>query len=69
MVSGIRQGVFPANPGEMGHNGFINCQYCDFDALCPSRRGYVWETKKGDGDAAIYRQLAEGDTEDRGSEG
>jgi RecB family exonuclease len=68
VVSGIRQGVFPANPGERGQNGFINCQYCDFNALCPSRRDYVWETKKGDDAAAIYRQLAEGDSEEAGQE-
>ena len=60
VVSGIRQGVFPANPGEMGRDGFINCQYCDFNALCPSQRGYAWESKKGDDAAAIYLQLAEG---------
>ena len=68
VVSGIRQGVFPANPGGMGRDGFINCQYCDFDSLCPSRRGYIWETKKSDDAAAIYRQLAEGDSEDSGAE-
>ena len=68
VVSGITLGVFPANPGEMGRDGFINCQYCDFDSLCPSRRGYIWETKKSDGVAAIYRQLAEGDSEDSGAE-
>ena len=68
VVEGIRSGVFPANPGEMGRYGFINCQYCDFDSLCPSRRGYIWETKKSDDSAAIYRQLAEGDSEDSGAE-
>ena len=68
VVRGIRSGVFPANPGDVGRNGFVNCQYCDFDALCPSRRGYIWETKKGDNAAAIYRQLAEGDPEDHLSE-
>ena len=68
VVSGIRSGVFPANPGEMGQNGFINCQYCDFNSLCPSQRGYVWENKKGDSAAAIYRRLAEGDLDDSGPE-
>lgn len=63
VVSGISQGVFPANPGKLSGEGFVNCQYCDFDTLCPSRRGYVWETKKMDDAAAIYRQLAEGDPE------
>ncbi len=68
VVSGIRSGVFPANPGEMGLHGFINCQYCDFNSLCPSQRGYVWENKKGDSAAAIYRRLAEGDQDDGGPE-
>ena len=64
VVSGIRRGVFLANPGDMGRNGFVNCQYCDFDSLCPSGRGNAWESKKGDDAAVIYRQLAEGDPED-----
>jgi RecB family exonuclease len=62
VVSGIRKGVFPANPGEMGRDGFVNCHFCDFSTLCPSRRGDVWERKKNDEAAAIYRELAEGDS-------
>ncbi len=68
VAGGIRAGVFPANPGEVENNGSPNCRYCDFDTLCPTRRGYIWETKKGDDAAAIYRQLAEGDPEDQAPE-
>ena len=68
VVSGIRQGIFPANPGDSWNGNFVNCQYCDFKSLCPSRRGYNWETKKSDDAVAIYRQLAEGDPADDGAE-
>ena len=64
VVSGIRRGVFPANPGDIGRDGFVNCQFCDFSALCPSRRGDAWERKKNDEAAAIYRKLADGDSPD-----
>ena len=59
VVEGIRAGVFPANPGDPRENGFANCRYCDFDALCPSRRDEVWELKKEDPRVAAYRELAE----------
>lgn len=67
-VSGIRQGIFPANPGKFWNGSFENCRYCDFNSLCPSRRGYIWETKKGDEAVALYRLLAEGEQEDDGAE-
>ncbi len=68
VVSGIRKGIFPANSGGRTDNGFANCRYCDFDTLCPSRRDYIWETKKADDALATYRHLAEADSEDDGPE-
>ena len=58
IVSGIRGGVFPANPG--GRNarfGFENCGFCEFDSLCPSRRDRMWDRKRGDPMLAGYRDL------------
>ena len=38
VVTGIRDGVFPANPGVREQDHFANCRFCDFDSLCLSRR-------------------------------
>ena len=59
IVSGIRSGAFPANPGAPGDQGFENCRFCDFNTLCPSRRDDMWERKKTDSQAAAYRELIE----------
>ena len=48
IVSGIRGGVFPANPGPPDRNKPSNCRFCDFDSLCPARRADLWERKKAD---------------------
>ena len=65
IVDGIRQGLFPANPGEGDPNnsqyGESNCRWCDFKTLCPSRRDVQWERKKHASELADYVQLAEGD--------
>ena len=45
IVGGIRQGLFPANPGPVGRYGFENCSWCDFNTLCPSRRDVQWNRK------------------------
>ena len=63
IVSGIRQGVFPANPGPMVSFGqtsdYKNCHYCDFDSLCPARRATMWNSKKSDERLANYVSLSE----------
>ena len=44
IVTGIGSGLFPANPGGPGwQSEFKNCGFCDFDSLCPSRRGRIWQ--------------------------
>ena len=59
IVSGIRSGVFPANPGERNaYFGFENCGFCEFDSLCPSRRDWVWERKRNNPMLSGYRDLA-----------
>jgi hypothetical protein len=60
ITAGIRAGLFPANPGERGNNGFVNCTHCDFDSLCLSRRDYVWGRKKQDQRLLPYLRLSEG---------
>ncbi len=64
IVDGINAGLFPANPGPPGRYGPSNCQYCDFDAVCPTRRADLWERKKSDAALADYLQLAEPGGED-----
>ena len=48
IMSGIRGGVFPANPGPPDRDKPVNCRFCDFDSLCPARRADLWERKKAD---------------------
>ena len=49
IVVGIRQGMFPANPGpgdpNSSNNRQTNCRFCDFKTLCPSRRDVQWQRK------------------------
>ena len=63
IVDGINAGIFPANPGPPARYGPSNCQYCDFDAVCPTRRADLWERKQSDPVLAGYLQLAEPDGE------
>ena len=58
---GIRGGLFPANPGPPDWRKYANCAYCDFDAICPSRRADAWDLKKKDPSLASYVDLAEND--------
>lgn len=59
IVGGIRQGVFPANPGPAGRDGSENCRYCDFQRVCPTDRRRLWERKQGSPQAAPYLALAQ----------
>lgn len=61
IVSGITDGLFPANPGRRDRDGFENCNYCDFKALCPSRRDVLWNRKKRDSRLSEYVEMAEGE--------
>ena len=58
IVSGIRDGLFPANPGQRRQGSFENCNYCDFDSLCPAYRDVSWRRKKADPRLSGYRDLA-----------
>ena len=58
IVSGIKGGLFPANPGKEDRNGFENCTYCDFNSLCPARRDVLWAKKKGNSLLGGYLELS-----------
>ncbi len=62
VVTGIKDGVFPANPGRRDQDVFTNCRFCDFDSLCLSRRDLFWSRKRdNDPRLAPYVDLSEGD--------
>ncbi|MCH9010046.1 MAG: PD-(D/E)XK nuclease family protein, partial [Chloroflexi bacterium] len=58
ITAGHRAGLFPANPGDRGNNGFVNCAHCDFDSLCLSRRDYIWGRKRQDPRLRPYLRLS-----------
>lgn len=61
IVSGIRQGAFPAVPGEADdfRGGFTNCRYCDFNRICSRRRDDAWGDKQGDAAAQPWLRVAD----------
>ena len=68
IIEGIGSGLFPARPGPwVSHPerpGHENCRYCDFNSLCPSRRGDLWQQKKSDPSIAGYLALSGEDEEE-----
>ena len=61
IVRGIRDGVFPADPGRSTQFGSANCSSCDFDRLCPVDRQKLWERKRSSPRAGAYIKLSEVD--------
>ena len=59
IASNIKKGLFPANPGTKDNrNGEPqNCEYCDFDRVCPSNRRLLWERKSANPEIAPYLSL------------
>lgn len=60
VVDGIEQGQFPSRPGDDGYFGWSNCGFCDFDRICPTSRGDLWEAVRAAPELHDYRELAEG---------
>ena len=58
IVGGIQRGLFPANPGPQDRGSSKNCQYCDFDSLCPARREDIWQRKMSDDLLSGYLSLS-----------
>jgi ATP-dependent helicase/nuclease subunit B len=48
IASGIRDGIFPAVPGEEDEffSTFENCRYCCYERICPTARDQQWTHKK-----------------------
>jgi hypothetical protein len=62
LVSTMRQGYFPAVPGEetfRGRDSYDNCIYCPYDSLCPSaQRAEAWDVAKRDPGLIPFATLA-----------
>ncbi|MCX5992964.1 MAG: PD-(D/E)XK nuclease family protein, partial [Chloroflexi bacterium] len=56
IVSGIRGGVFIANPGK-GDDRFGDCSWCDYRRACHARRRIYWAKKSGAPLLADYRSM------------
>jgi len=59
IVSGIRGGIFIANPGR-GDDRFGDCAWCDYKRACHARRRVYWENKSGATLLADYRSMTGG---------
>ena len=55
ITDGIGAGLFPANPGKGG----VNCRYCEFKNLCPTRRELHWQRKCNDQRLSAYVAMAD----------
>ena len=58
IAQGVRSGLFPANPGKPSQRKFSNCDFCEFDPVCMSRRDVHWQKKRADPRLAPYVGLA-----------
>jgi ATP-dependent helicase/nuclease subunit B len=65
VVDGVAEGRFPANPGEEGHFGHDHCGFCEYDRVCPSSRGELWQAVRDDPSLVEYVALAEGPLPER----
>jgi len=64
-VSGIRSGVYPANPGQLEDSrGWESCRHCAFDRVCPDTRGEQWRAAREDPAVSEYRRLASTEEEE-----
>lgn len=64
IVDGIEAGVFPAHPTATSTSLWVDCHYCDPDALGVSDLRRSWDRKRCDPAMAIYAQLVEPFVED-----
>jgi len=62
IVEGIRDGVFPARPGDENKmfKSYESCLFCPYTRVCPSDKARAWERKRGEPELAAYVTLAEG---------
>ena len=61
VVGGIRDGVYPANPGkekwQRNRPTWENCSYCPFDLVCPTTRVEQWTAQRQDSAVRPYADL------------
>lgn len=63
-VRGIREGIYPAHPGELdGWYGWESCSWCPYDRACASTRGEVWLSISTADPVQAYRELTAGLTQ------
>jgi hypothetical protein len=63
LANTMRQGYFPAVPGEEDGrtNSYMNCLYCPYDRVCaPSQRLEIWKQWKGGPVVRDFASLSEG---------
>lgn len=61
----MREGYFPAVPGEEDRNSYRHCQYCPYDRVCPpGQRLEIWKQFKGGPVVATFAGLSEGNLSD-----
>lgn len=61
-VGGIRDGVYPANPGEAAsfpRETWSSCAYCPYDRVCPSTRLEQWSGMREDPAVQPYAGIAD----------
>jgi hypothetical protein len=61
IVDGIDRGWFPANPGEETWWGHEHCSWCEYQRVCPTSRGDLWEGVRLAPQLDQYTELAEGE--------
>jgi RecB family exonuclease len=69
IVDGIEAGVFPAHPTATSTSLWVDCHYCDPDALGVSDLRRSWERKRSDPAMAIYAELVEPVLEEAAADG
>lgn len=66
VVNGIEAGVFPSFPTDSTGSPFVECPYCDPDALGVVDLRRAWERKRDDPQLAGFVNLAEPASDDNG---
>jgi ATP-dependent helicase/nuclease subunit B len=63
VVSGIRGGTYPANPGKddwrNNKSTWENCTFCAFDRVCPTTRVEQWNSQRRHSDVRPYAELVD----------
>jgi ATP-dependent helicase/nuclease subunit B len=69
VVDGIEAGVFPPYPTQASTSPFVECPYCDPDALGVSDLQRAWQRKRHDSGLAVFADLVEPPPEEDAEDG